>query len=222
MFQRKLSSNILYPMLLALVLGGSAGLASAETLHVEIDTSTFGNMGWIDLSFLPTTATAASATATLSDFIGFDAATGADPWGNVSGSLAAGYTLGSRPDGADLFHAVNFGGKISFNVDFSGGTDNAVNRAQSTLSVTLFGADRSTPLSNGDPLSGSLLQLSWLPSKTSATPGTVSYQIFDSIVSVSPVSAVPEPSTWGMMGLGLGLIGLMNRRRKATAQLVQV
>jgi hypothetical protein len=218
MFNCKLQ-NTLRHTLLALLLGVT-GLTSAETVHVEIDTRPFGTNGWIDLSFLSSNLAAKEATATLSDFVGFDAVTGAQPWGGVSGSLESGYTLSNMGTGADLFHAVNFGGKVSFNIDFAGIADSAVNRVQSTLSVSLFGADQSTLLGNGDPLSGSLVQFFWLPSKTSTTPGTVSYQVFDSVASVGPVAAVPEPSAWAMMGLGIGLLSLMSRRRKATAQFV--
>ncbi|CDG84684.1 PEPxxWA-CTERM sorting domain-containing protein [Janthinobacterium agaricidamnosum] len=35
--------------------------------------------------------------------------------------------------------------------------------------------------------------------------------------SVSLVSAVPEPSTWGMMLVGVGMLGFMVRRRRAAA-----
>lgn len=198
--------------LLALLVSASS-FASADTLHVEIDTSSFGTtQGWLDLMFVPFNGKTADATAVLSDLIGFDGAVGADIWGDVSGSVAEGYTLNNSGVGADLFHAVTLGGTVSFNVDFSGAVDAAVNRAISTLSVALYGSDQSTLLGNGDAVSGSLVQLYWLPSKTSASDGTVSYAVYDSIASVGPATAVPEASTWAMMGLGIGLIGLVRRR----------
>jgi len=45
-----------------------------------------------------------------------------------------------------------------------------------------------------------------------ATPGAPPFMLLD---NVSLTAAVPEPSTWGMMLAGLGLVGLMMRRRAA-------
>ncbi len=42
-----------------------------------------------------------------------------------------------------------------------------------------------------------------------------SYDGSQSIVSATAIAAVPEPTTWAMMGLGLGVMGLVARRRKA-------
>lgn len=211
-------SHTLRRTLLALVLGASAALASAATLHVEVDTRSFGSKGWIDLLFVSNNNShAAPATATLSDFVGFDAVTGAQPVGGVSGSLAGGYTLSNLNGGADLFHAVNFGGKVSFNIDFTGAADTSVNHTLSTLSLAMYGADQSTLLGHGDGATGSLLQLYWLPSTNAATPGTVSSQVFDNVASVAPLAAVPEPSSWAMLGAGLGLLGLARRRQASEA-----
>lgn len=39
------------------------------------------------------------------------------------------------------------------------------------------------------------------------------------VTNVSNISAVPEPSTWGMLLGGMGLLGFMARRRKKTTQI---
>nr|WP_229262497.1 PEPxxWA-CTERM sorting domain-containing protein [Duganella radicis] len=41
---------------------------------------------------------------------------------------------------------------------------------------------------------------------------------FSLLDGVSLTAAVPEPETWAMLGLGLGLIGFTARRRKADAK----
>lgn len=217
------SSHAFRRKLLALALAAGTGLAGAETLHIEVDTKTLGSLGstgWIDLFFMPYNAKATPATATLSDFFGFDTGTAAQTSGNVSGSLASGFSLSNLGLGADLFHSVSLGGKVGFNVDFTGAVDSAVNRVRSTLSVALYGADQTTLLGNGDAASGALVQLYWLPSSNGATPGTVTYQVFDTVASVgTPMQAspVPEPSTWLMMGGGLGVLALAWRRKASEA-----
>lgn len=211
--------KVLTNSLLALALGAAVGGASAETLRVEIDTSGLGSNGWIDLLFNPSGTNSSLATVKLYDFTGFDASAPAQVEGGVTGSLASGFTLNNLNQGSDLFHAVNFGGKVGFSIDFAGELGSAINRSLSTLAVALYGADQSTLLGNGNAVTGSLVDLYWL-SPTSTAAGSVSTRIFDSVASVSPVgqiSPVPEPSVWLTMGAGLGLLALVRRRQQRSA-----
>lgn len=208
-------NNSLRLTLLALALSAWASLASASTLHVEIDTSSLSNSGWIDLTFNAATGRTPLASADLSHFVGFNAATGAQASDGVTGSLTSGYSLSNSGGGSDLFHSVNFGGKVAFDVSFSGALDPLAYHQFSTLSVAMYGADQSTLLGHGDAGSGALVQLYWLPSTTSAQGGSTSYKVFDNLGGVSPVTAVPEPSSWMMLGAGLGVLGLVRRRKTA-------
>lgn len=210
MFAHTLSRS-LSRSLLALALSAAAGLASADTLHVELNTAGLGDSGWIDLFFGAGNGSAALAAADLSHFGGFNSTVAAQTSGAVSGSLASGYQLLNSGGGADLFHAVNFGGKVSFDISFSGAADPAASGVLSTFSVALYGADQSTPLGHYDSTTSSLLQLNWTPSTVLGTPGVVSPMVFDN-AAVS-VSAVPEPSSWLMLGAGLALVGALSRRR---------
>jgi hypothetical protein len=198
--------------LLALALSACAGLAAADaTYHVELDTTGFGDNGWIDLQFNPGSAgNSAAATVGLSGFTGFDASVAADVTDSVSGSLAGGYSIANTYDSNYLFHAVTFGGKVGFDVTFSGAGDPSPQAWGSMFSVALMNADYTAYLGNYGTDGSSLLQLSWTPAATLGGQGVVGSEVFDT-AAVS-VSAVPEPSTWLMLGAGLGLIGWSRRR----------
>ena len=198
--------------LVALALSACAGLAAADTTyHVELDTTGFGDNGWIDLQFNPGNAGYSTAASVgLSGFTGFDAAIAADTTAAVSGSLATGYSIANTDDINSLFHAVNFGGKIGFNVTFSGAADPSAMVYGSTFSVSLMNADANAYLGNYGTQDFSLLHLNWTPAASLGGQGSVGGEIYDT-AAVS-VSAVPEPSTWLMLGAGLGLIGWTRRR----------
>jgi hypothetical protein len=196
---------------MALALAACAGLASAAgTLHVELDTSGFGSDGWIDMQMIGSPLSTLSSIASVSDLVGFGSGAGAY-FDNVSGSAAAGFRFGDAGSYSDLFHAVNFSsGKISFNVSFSGDAD-PTGQYGSVFTVALFGADQTTLLGNSGNVDGSLLHLNWTPSTTVGGQGGAAAEVFAPGVQVA--ASVPEPSTWLMLGAGLGLIGLARRRQ---------
>jgi hypothetical protein len=196
--------------LLALALGACASLASAaSTFHVELDTSSLGATGWIDMQFNPGDPSSPLAQASLSGFTGFGDPGTAQINGNVSGSLAGGYTFVNNDAGGlnELFHAVNFGGKVGFDVTFSGAADPGAGFG-SAFSVALYNQAQDALLGTNDP-TGSLVLLNWTPA------GTVVPTMLNNTIatSVSAVSAVPETQTWLMLGAGLVLLGAVARRR---------
>lgn len=201
---------------LALALSACASLASAASVfQIEIDTSSLvaanGTSGWIDLQFNPGNAGTPYAQASLTNFFGFGDPATAELAGNVSGSLAGGYVIGN--DGADdfndLFHAVNFGGKVGFTVSFSGDLDPAAAARGSAFAVSLLSNDNYTALGTNDP-NGALVRLNWTSlGNITATPLT-------NTIGTS-VSAVPEAETWLMLGAGLALVGGLARRRRLAA-----
>jgi hypothetical protein len=197
---------------MALALAACAGLASAAgTLHVELDTSGFGTDGWIDLQLNGSPLSTVTTYADLSSIVGFGSAAGAQ-LSNVTGTTASGFHMENVAGGYnDLFHAVDYtGGKISFNISFSGDADPS-GQYGSVFSVALYGADQFTLLGSSSNVDGSLLHLNWTPSVSVGGQGSVGAETFASGVQVA--AAVPEPSTWLMLGAGLALIGLARRRQ---------
>jgi hypothetical protein len=194
--------------LLALALSALAGAASADVLHVELDTSGFGPLSWIDLQFNPSnSAGAVLAELTLSHLSGFDTGLVPELSGDVGGSAAAGFHFANTSSLNEVFHAVR--GKVSFDVSFSGLPDPKA--MQSAFVVGLYGADRSTQLGNVDAY-GSLLRLDWTASPVAGGQGAVGIGYQD-LAHVS-VSAVPEPSSWLMLGAGLAALGVVGVRRR--------
>ncbi|MET0323347.1 MAG: NF038129 family PEP-CTERM protein [Duganella sp.] len=200
---------------LALALGACTSLASAASVfQVEIDTSSLlaanGNTGWIDLQFNPGNAGTPYAQALLTDFTGFGDAATAQTAGSVSGSLAGGYVIGNdAADGYnDLFHAVNFGGKVGFTVRFSGDIDPAASALGSAFGVSLYNNNLAA-LGTSDP-AGQLVWLNW------TSVGNATVMPLDNQIGVG-VSAVPEAHTWLMLGAGLALVGGLARRRRPAA-----
>lgn len=198
---------------LALALAAAASVASAQTLHVELDTSLYsasGNSGWLDLQFNPGNLPAVAASALIGNLVGFGDAAGAVLSGDVQ-QQGAGYLFKNSTDYNDLFRTVSFGGKVSFDVTFSGLADPSSAAIPSAFSLALYGADGTTQLGNPDA-NGNLLVLNWMPSASGAGVANVGYA-----AAGLAVSAVPEPSAWLLMGAGLALVGGLARRRQAAA-----
>ncbi|MCU6498889.1 NF038129 family PEP-CTERM protein [Rugamonas sp. A1-17] len=207
MFKPNLSLTLRHAAM-ALALGvACAGAASAQTLHVELNTASLVNTGFLDLQFNPSQVPASFASATISHLSGFGDLSGAVLTGNVQQN-AAGFVFGNTTDYNDLFQGIAFGGKVSFDVTFGGLSDPSPAALQSKFAVSLYDADGTTALGNFNPQDGTLMSITWQPA---AGAGVLSSDVTDH--AIGSVSAVPEPSTWAMLGAGLALVGVARRRK---------
>jgi hypothetical protein len=196
-FKRLLSGALI--VLAALGSGGAA----ADTLHIAIDTSSFGaSSGYLDMQ-LSATAGMPLATALINNMKGFDSNAFIDSWGVTT--VAGGYLF--RNDTAnDLFHAVSYGGVLSFDLTFSGAVD-PLTAYISHFVVSAYGSDGATPLGNPDPATGALANFSWTPATSAGTNGIIGIQITDARVAV-----VPEPGVWQLLAAGMLLMAMVRRR----------
>jgi hypothetical protein len=198
---------------LALAFGSSAALADT-TLAVSIDTSLFGDAGWLDFQYSPANVGGSPATTvTLSGFQGFDAGALVETTSQVSGSLGNGYVIGNGESWNSLFHAVSYGEVLSFNVTFSGdNVDLSGNGYGSTFAVWAYGADGVTLLGDSSGHARQLVDVDWAPGSVAGSAGTLTAVSYS---GAATISAVPEPSSWLMLGIGAMLVAGAARRRQA-------
>ena len=188
-----------------LLLLAAGGAGAAETVHVAIDTSSFGaSSGYFDMQ-LSASAGVPLATVLLSNVQGFDSSGPVDSWGVTQ---QGGDYLFRNDTSNDLFRSAGFGGVYSFDLTFSGAAD-PLTAYVSHFVVSAFAADGMTPLGHYDPVTGALADFSWTPSVTASGNGSVNVLISDARVAL-----VPEPSSWALLAAGLTTVGLTLRRRR--------
>jgi hypothetical protein len=201
MITRKISTA-LRRLALAASLAACSSLASAGVIHVALDSSTFGAAsGYLDLQL--TTNPGPLTTALVDNMAGFDPAAFIDAFGVTQ--TAGGYLFRSDTFG-DLFHAVNFGGVLSFDLTFDSAVD-PLGLYRSLFLVSAFD-DAFALLGKVDPFRGSLAAFTWTPAAVGGIDGSIGVSITDDAVTF-----IPEPSGVLLSGIGLAAIAVALRRR---------
>ena len=188
---------------LAVALAASSGIASASVIHVTVDPGSFGvASGYLDLQ-LSSTTNAPLATALVSNMVGFDPSAYIDSWGLTP--VGGGYLFRSDTSN-DLFHAVNFGGLLSFDLTFGGVVDPVGSHVSSFL-VSAYD-EAFNVLGNYNQRSGAIANFTWTLARTAGVDGNIGAIIYDPAVSF-----VPEPADTLLLGGGLAVMALMLRLR---------
>jgi hypothetical protein len=188
---------------LAVALAAGSSMASAAVIHVTVDGSSFGAAtGYLDLG-LTTTTNAPLATALVSNMVGFDPAAYTESWGLTPAS--GGYLFRSDTPN-DLFHAVNFGGLLSFDLTF-GGVIDPLGSHVSSFYVSAYD-EAFDLLGHYDPRHGDIAAFTWTLPRTAGVDGNIVAMIADPAVSF-----VPEPADALLLGAGLAVMALALRRR---------
>jgi hypothetical protein len=181
---------------LAVALAATSSLAAAGVIHVAIDTSSFGaDSGFLDMQLSSLTGVPL-ATATISNFTGFDKAGRDDFWSAGFEETGDGYVLNNNVTNY-LSHAVTYGGVLGFDLAFAGEYDPDTSYI-SHFAVWAYDSDIN-PLGNYDAETFALLEYTWTPSPTEGGQGSV--------------GTVPEPAAWLLMGTGALGMALARRRR---------
>lgn len=188
--------SLLTSSLLALTMACGAALATPITYHVDLSTKSFAeSSGYLELSLAgPGTGVPASAFISKLTGVGSDTVLLGD-------ASAAGKDFMLRAPDAALWQAVTFGGLLGFDLTLDLGDEG---NDGSRFAVAFVNQDQTAYLT------GSVVQIDLF---AGAAPQIQGSDIAHITEGAGGNTDVPEPADWALVMTGLGLVGLMQRRR---------
>lgn len=193
--------HILRTLALLLALG-MANQAAAGTMYlVSVDTKQYGvgASGFLDFVFSGT-GSGGAVTATMSNLQGFDLDPANFDTMNDASAVAGGFQLLNSASFNDVYYKATFGGVFSFLLTFSGDAS-----ALDLSTFSIFALDDMQ-----EQLGDSLLELSY-QLLSNGEAGAVA----DVQAANVGVTQVPEPGALALAGLGLLMLGMARRQRRA-------
>jgi hypothetical protein len=194
----------------------SASIASAGpiTYDVTVDTSSIsGTAGSFDFQFNPGPLVTQAASLQILNFAS-NGALAANPvlTGNVNRTLPGTLTFDNGTAFNDYFEGFTYGSTLSFEVSLDGPaltSPDGVSSSGSTFAFSMFSdAAGTTPALTTNSAAGFAFTIDV------NLDGTTTLANYSSQTMVVPItSAIPEPSTIALLGIGLIGLGIMRRRR---------
>lgn len=199
-------NSLKYLIFSLILLATGSAFASQMTYEVYANTTVIsGQSGYLDFQFNPGN-NAQAATATVMNFSPYGGVlTGpSSATGTVNGDLPTTVTLGNTAAWNDYFQGFIFANLLHFSVRLDGPALTAPNGTAgsgSEFGFSMYAADGFTPLLTQDP-NGFAMTASVMPDGTTVArydygPNT---------------SAVPEPSTYALLCISLGVVGYARRK----------
>jgi hypothetical protein len=197
------------------VLAAAPASAALITYDVTVDSSSIsGTAGSLEFEFNPGPLVAQAASLQILNFASDGTLAGSPPLtGDVAGALPGTVTFGNGSGFNDFFQNFTYGSTLSFQVSLFGpalSSPDGTATSGSTFAFSMFSdADGTIPVLTTNTTEGNAITIDV------NLDGTTTVTNFSAQTTVMPATApaVPEPSTWAMMALGFGLMGLLGYRK---------